>query len=98
MVIRHPLAHRRRHQEHLITISPNKPRTHPEMIPTRPDELPDSLDELRHDSHDRSAAKGASWIVVGSAGVSPAMLWRRKGNDGNDGGDRGTRARRTSGV
>jgi hypothetical protein len=46
MSLRHPIAHRRRHQEHLITINPNKPRAHSHKAPDRTGRnqgLPDSL-------------------------------------------------------
>ena len=38
MPLRHPVAQRRRHQKHLITISTNEPHTHAARVPTRPDE------------------------------------------------------------
>jgi hypothetical protein len=41
--LRHPVAQRRRHQKHLLSITPDEPRTHAHRLPTPPDELPDSV-------------------------------------------------------
>ena len=44
VVLRHPIAHRRRHQEHLVTINPDEPRTHTAgPRPTGRTPFPDSL-------------------------------------------------------
>ena len=40
MVLRDPVAHRRRHQKHLVTVNPDEPRTHTRRIPPRPDDTP----------------------------------------------------------
>jgi hypothetical protein len=43
MPLGHPIAKRRRHQEHLIPVTTDEPRAHSVRLPSRPDELPDSL-------------------------------------------------------
>jgi len=43
MPLRHPIAQRRPHQEHLVSITTDEPRAHAARLPPEPDELPDSL-------------------------------------------------------
>src|SRR5215211_2997677 len=40
MPLRHPIAHRRRHQKHLLTVNPDEPCSHAHTLPTSPDETP----------------------------------------------------------
>ena len=40
MPLRHPIAHRRRHQEHLLTVNPDEPRAHAHRLPAAPDSTP----------------------------------------------------------
>jgi hypothetical protein len=46
MILRHPLAQRRRHKKHLITTTANEVQSHDRRLPTRPDNtapFPDSV-------------------------------------------------------
>ncbi len=61
MPLRHPGAHGRRHQKHLLTVNADEPRAHAQRLPARPDSTPFSR---------QPRLEAVAWLPAGRCSAS----------------------------